>query len=73
MEIAMKCGMDICVSNVFPRAKSIRFYQELAKRYDYDFEVIHMTGKFGNIHNVPKEVLESMEQNMEVWPDEIVM
>lgn len=73
VEIAMKCGMDICVSNVFPRCKTIRLYEEMAMKYGYDFEVIRMTGKYGNIHNVPKDVLESMEENMEAWPDEIIM
>lgn len=52
---------DVIVSNTFLTPKEREPYLKAAKEYDYDVEVITCSGKFKNVHNVPKKTMEKMK------------
>ena len=62
--------MDMIISCVFAHKKSIMKFSKLAKKYKCDFKVIRLTSDFGNNHNVPLDVLESMKNSFEDWEGE---
>ena len=70
---ALSLGMDVVVSNTFTKRSSITKYIELADMYGADWEVIRCTGKYENVHSVPKYVLESMESRFEDWSGEKIV
>ena len=58
-------GNSVFVANTFITARSVIPYYELAKDFDVDFEIKFMTENYGSVHDVPKDVLESMTEHME--------
>lgn len=72
-ERALSLGMDVVVSNTFTKRSVITKYIELADIYGADYEVIRCTGNYGNIHEVPRFVLESMKRNFDDWPGEKIV
>lgn len=70
--LALESGMDVCVSNTFTKARFIDSYRDMAKRIGADFEVIRLDGdpRWMNSHFVPPEVLKSMKDGFEPYPDE---
>ena len=72
-ERALSLGMDVVVSNTFTKRSVITKYFALADRYGADYEVIRCTGNYGNIHEVPRFVLESMKRNFDDWPGEKIV
>lgn len=72
-EIALKCGMDVCVCNTFTKKDFIIPYKKLSEKYGANFKVYRMAGNFTNVHNVPTNVLANMKNNFEDWPTEIVV
>ena len=59
-------GIDIVVSNTFVSNVEIQPYLILAKRFGYEVEVITLKTRYGNIHDVPTDVLDSMSSR---WQD----
>lgn len=72
-ERALSLGMDVVVSNTFTKCSVITKYIMLADRYGADYEVIRCSGDYGNIHDVPRFVLESMKRGFEDWPGEKIV
>lgn len=61
----MTAGFSVVVSNTFTTKKELLPYFELAKEFDCVPQVILAQGKFGNIHNVPPEVINQMAGRFE--------
>ena len=68
---ALERGMDVVVSNTFTKTKYLQQYVELAKWFGTDYKVYKCTCNYGNVHNVPDDVLAAMESNWDDWPGEI--
>lgn len=62
VEIAMKNGNDVIVSNTFLTKVERAPYFELAKKYNYNIQVIECNGNFKNIHGVSDEKVELMRK-----------
>ena len=58
-------GHDVVVSNTFTTKKELQPYFDIAKRFGIVPQVILCQGQYGNIHNVPVEVLEKMKNRFE--------
>lgn len=69
---ALAAGADVVIANTFTKRKFVAAYEKLAKAYGAEFEVIRMEHDYGNVHNVPADVLKSMREGFEDWPGEIV-
>lgn len=67
----LKAGRNAIVSNVFVTKKAIDKYVNMAKQLGASVMVIRMTNDFGNIHNVPQDILTSMKNNFQDYPGEI--
>ena len=63
IESAMKTDCDCCVSNTFTQRWEYQPYLDLAERYDYNVQIIECHGDFGNIHDVPEQVIENMKKD----------
>lgn len=64
---AMQMGIGtIVVSNTFTTKKEVAPYLDLAKIHDYKTQVITSQADFGNVHNVPEEVVKKMRARW-VW------
>ena len=72
-ENALSLGMDVVVANTFIKKNFVDSYRKLADKYDADFEVIRCVADFGNVHDVPKFVLEDMKNGFEDYDGEIVV
>lgn len=70
---ALMAGCDVCVCNTFTKKAFIDAYRSLAQEFGAAFEVITMTGNFGNVHSVPNVVLENMKNGWEPYPGEIII
>ena len=70
-ENACLCGIECVVSNTFTQKWELDPYIKIAEGLGYTIEIICMKGKYGNIHNVPKEILEQMENRFEQIDGEI--
>ncbi len=62
----LRRGHNVIVSNTFTKRWEFMPYIDLAQRYDATVEHIHMDGDWGNIHNVPQEVLDAMKKRQQV-------
>ena len=58
-------GHDVVVSNTFTTKKELQPYFDIAKSFGIVPQVILCQGQYGNIHNVPVEVLEKMKNRFE--------
>ncbi len=67
--IFLNYGDDVVVSNTFTQLKEMQRYLDLV---DHSRYVIRCTGNYGNIHNVPADVLEKMKARFEDYPGEII-
>lgn len=56
----LRYGLDVYVSNTFTQWFEIEKYLKLARALRCDVEIVTCTGKFDNVHDVPKEVLDKM-------------
>jgi predicted kinase len=57
----MRDGNNVIVSNTSLRPRERKPYLLLAKKYNYEVEVITCTGEYKNIHNVPEEKVNQMK------------
>lgn len=69
----MQENLDISVSNTFTTKKEMEPYFLLAQKYDYKIIIYCMRNNYGSIHNVPKEIIDIMEQRWEDIEGEIVV
>jgi len=66
VEGAMTAGEPlVVVHNTFSRAWEAKDYFDLAEKYGYSVFVIEAQGDFGNVHDVPPEVVERMRLRWE--------
>lgn len=64
-EDAMKCGRNVVVANTFVRKWEMEHYKKLAEKYGYGVQEVACIGDFGNIHNVPSDVIERMRSSFD--------
>ncbi len=62
---AMYAGATVIVSNTFIKAWERAPYFDLARQFGYDVLVIRMNTRYNSIHDVPKEKIEQMYNNIE--------
>ena len=67
---ALRSRKDTIVSNVFVTRKSIDRYVRAAKQLGCEVQVWRMTNDFGNVHDVPANVLASMKAGFQDYPGE---
>ena len=68
---ALRCGMDVVVSNTFTKSRYIDPYRRIAEAIGCDFSVYRMTGSFQNVHGLNKELVESFRISFEDYPGEL--
>ena len=59
-------GKTVIVANTFITFGELYPYIKIAKDFGAEVFIVECIGKFGNVHNVPEEVLEKMYNN---WDD----
>lgn len=57
----MNAGLDVVVSNTFTTLREMRDYIEAAIALEMEVRVIHCTGNYGSVHNVPAESIDRMK------------
>lgn len=64
-------GYDVIVANTFTTVWEMEKYFKITELIDdVVIEIVEMTGNYGSIHNVPKEVLVKMKERWEDVPKE---
>lgn len=66
-ERIMEGSQDVIVSNTSLTKKEAKPYIDLAKKYGYNVEIHHMTGRFQNEHDVPDWKVEEMRNKHEFY------
>jgi predicted kinase len=66
-EKVMETGQDVIVSNTSLTIREAKPYVDLAKKYDYSVEIIHMKNQYQNIHGVPNEKVQLMRNKHEFY------
>lgn len=62
---ALKAGWSVVVSNTFSENWEMRRYFKMAAGLKIPIQVIECQGQFGNIHNVPEQVIKNMADRWE--------
>ena len=62
VEEALSEGDSVVVSNTFTQMWEMQPYIELAQQFKASLQVIECHGDFGNIHDVPEEVVQKMRE-----------
>jgi predicted kinase len=62
---ALSEGDSVVVSNTFTQMWEMKPYIDLANKFGASLQIIECRGNFGNIHGVPKEVIEKMKNRWE--------
>ena len=72
-ERKMRSGYHpIVVSNTFTTNDEMKLYIELAKKYEYNYQVIAIENiPFESKHNVPQDVIDKMQDRWEMFEEEI--
>ena len=66
VENAIKSNFpEIAVSNTFTQKWEVKPYIELARKYEYEVQIITVQSEFKNIHNVPEESIQRMKKRWE--------
>jgi predicted kinase len=71
-KLDLKKGKSVIVSNTSTRLWEFENYLELAKSLEVEVKVIRMNANFGNIHNVPQNIVDSMSERFEDYHSEYV-
>ena len=58
-------GLGVVVSNTFTTQKEMKPYFDMAKEFGIRPQVLLCQGNYGNIHNVPTDVLAKMAERFE--------
>lgn len=69
----LKAGHDAIVSNVFVTRKSIDKYANAAKALGAEVQVWRCTADYGNVHDVPSNVLASMKAGFQNYNGEKII
>ncbi len=64
---------DVIVSNTFTQLWEVQPYLDMAKKYGAEVVIYRTTKQYGNVHNVPDEIIEKMKARMEDIPGEILV
>lgn len=67
VEVALQDGYNVIVSNTTLTIREAKPYIEIAQKLGAEIEIIHLTTKFGSIHNVPEEKMEQMEKKRQLF------
>jgi|SRR6478609_3265593 len=70
VEVELREGNDVVVSNTFTKRWEIQPYLDFAKKYGAEVEIYRMTKEYGNIHGVPQDKVEQMKARMEDFEGE---
>ena len=70
VRFSLENGMDVVLSCVFGHNHKIRRFADLCERLGVEFTVYRMND-YGNIHNVPEEVLNDMKNTFQDWNGEV--
>lgn len=65
-QLNMYHGRNVVVSNTFVKWFEIQPYYDFSEQYDYWLIIVQAVGNYGNVHNVPEEVIERMKSNFEL-------
>lgn len=68
---ALAQGKNVVVSNVFVTRKAVKRWEDLAKKVGCEFRIYRKDKNYGNVHDVPKNVLASMKRAFQDIPGEI--
>lgn len=58
-------GYNVYVSNTFTKKWEMEYYVKLAKEYNCNLDILEAKGNYGNIHNVPENVIQKMKERWE--------
>ena len=61
----LEYGLGVVVSNTFTTQKEMKPYFDMAKEFGIRPQVLLCQGNYGNIHNVPTDVLARMAERFE--------
>lgn len=63
----LRLNCTVVVSNTFTQMWEMQPYIDLAKEFGISITVLHCENNFGNIHNVPEEVIAKMKARWEPY------
>ena len=66
-ESTMRLKQDVIISNTTLTKKEAKPYAVLAKKYDYNVEIIHLRTQFQNLHGVTEEKVKQMQNKRELF------
>ena len=66
-ELSMKQNKSVIVSNTSLTKKEALPYFNLAKKFQYNIELIHLQTEYQSIHNVPIEKIKLMKQKRQIY------
>lgn len=64
-EIEMQNNDNVIVSNTTLTKKEAKPYIDMAKKYGYDVEIIHLKTQFQSVHGVPEWKVKEMQEKRE--------
>ena len=64
---ALMEGASVVVSNTFTQMWEMKPYIEMAEKLDASLQVVECIGNFGNIHDVPSDVITKMRERWEPY------
>jgi predicted kinase len=67
---AIREGNTVIVSNTFTTIRELQSYLNMAEDYNVPVEVIHCTGNFTSIHDVPELALQKMASRWQKYAGE---
>lgn len=70
--ILLNSGQTVIVSNTFTTVEEMQPYLDHAKNLGCEVKVYYLTGNYGNIHNVPEDVIKRMADRFEGYFHETV-
>ncbi len=65
-------GKTVIVSNTFTTLREMSPYIDFCKSNSIPFVVYRMTKNYGNIHNVPEEIVKKMNDRFQNYPGEVI-
>lgn len=70
---ALEEGKNVVVSNTNVAQRDVNEYIKLANKWKVPYKIIRLTKQFQNVHNVPADVVLSMQSRMVDIPGEIIL
>lgn len=72
-KVLLNSGVQVVVSNTFTMLWEMQRYLDLAQELGTWCVVYRCTGKYGNVHDVPADVLAKMAERFESYPGEWIV